>query len=112
MKRCGVALAAAVLLLAAAPASGASPTACGNFVQTSAGKGYWTYHIVYGYTPVYNLTTRGVRCSAARPFSLRETARMAHYMNGFTCSIRWFNGEDWDIRCTRGEQVVRWQGGA
>src|SRR6476620_11742169 len=99
--------------LAVVPAASASPiTECGNYVQTGISEGYWTHRTIYGYTPVANLTTRKVRCSYARPFSLIVTAGIRRRYQGFTCRIRWFNDEDWDIRCTKGEQVIHWQGGA
>lgn len=112
MKRYVAPIVAAMLLLAALPASASPITECGNYVQTGVNRGYWTYRTVYGYTPVYNLTTRSVRCSQARPFSLTVTSGMRRHYQGFACRIRWFNGEDWDIRCTKGAPVVHWQGGA
>ena len=108
----------AVMLPAHAQAS--AITECRNFVQTTAWeRGYWTFRIVPGFTPVANLTTRNVRCSDARPFSFHVmnmlppygSRRNVHYHN-FTCRIVWSNEEDWDIRCTRGSQVIHWQGGA
>lgn len=107
--------------ITAARVQAAGITECGNFVLTGNGgnHGYWTLRLVYGYTPVYNLTTRGVRCSDARPASLNIMRRAptfgSHrnlYWHNFTCRFRWFNGEDWDVRCTRGSQVIHWQGGA
>jgi hypothetical protein len=73
-----------------------------------------------GYTPVYNLTTRNVRCSDARPASLNIMRHHSPpfgshrntYYHSFTCRWQWFYGEDWDVRCTRGSQVIHWQGGA
>ena len=113
-------LAFAAPAITAAPVQAAGITECGNFVLTGNGyHGYWTYRTVYGFTPVYNLTTRGVRCSDARPASLNIMRRApsfgSHrnvYYHNFTCRFRWFNGEDWDVRCTRGGLVIHWQGGA
>ena len=77
---------------------------CGNFVYTGFAHGraigYWTYTTIPGYTPVYNLTTRIVRCAYARPFSLDMAGYWfgtRHYQ-GFTCINHPFYGEDWDIR--------------
>jgi hypothetical protein len=107
-----VATALWIAFCGASLASASAVTECGNYVQTGAHSGYWTAATVYGYTPVFNLTTRRVRCSDARRFSLRETSTMSRRRNGFNCAIRWFNGEDWDIRCVRAAQVIHWQGGA
>lgn len=121
-----VAVASLALVPAASSASAAAPIReCGNFVLTgNHDQGYWTHRLVYGYTPVFNLTTRNVACSSARPFSLRATDRVvgskmgalrgtaAVAYRGFRCRARFANGEDWDIRCTKGRHVIHWQGGA
>lgn len=112
LKRYIAALAGAVLLFAAASALGSTASDCGNYVPTSPGHGYWTYRTVYGYTPVFGLNARRVRCSWSRTFSLQETSKMLHHFQGYACKIRWFNGEDWDIRCTQGARVIHWTGGA
>jgi hypothetical protein len=104
-----------VMLGLALPTASAWPPIkeCGDFVQTGFAHGrpagYWTYRTVHGYTPVANLTTRVVQCSYARSFSL---TRHGGRWQGFTCRSRTFYGEDWDVRCTKGNQVIHWQGGA
>jgi hypothetical protein len=111
-------LAEPAVMVSAAQAS--AITECGNFVQTTTWeRGYWTFRIVPGFTPVYNLTTRNVRCSDARAFSFRVMnmlppygSRRNVYYHNFTCRITWSYGEDWNVRCTRGRQVIHWQGGA
>lgn len=112
----GLALAAPAVVAPVAQASGI--TKCGSYDYF--GHRWYTRGIVYGYTPVYNLTTRGVNCRDARNASLtimnhhmpRFGSRRNSYYHGFTCRWQWFNGEDWDVRCTRGSQVMHWQGGA
>jgi hypothetical protein len=107
----------AVILPAHAQAS--AITECGNFVQTTAWeRGYWTFGMVPGFTPVTNLTTRNVRCSDARPYSFHVMnilppygSRRNVHSHNFTCRIAWSYWEDWDVRCTRGSQVIHWQGG-
>ena len=116
------ALGVAAPAITAAPAQAAGITECGNWVFTgnNVWHGYWTFRTVLGFTPVANLTTRGVRCSDARRASLNIMRYYAPpfgshrntYWHGFT--LRWIfsNGEDWDVRGTRGSQVIHWQGGA
>ena len=87
---------------------------CGNFIPTGmAGEtwtGYWTYRHIPGFTPVTNLTTRVVGCSAARPFSLHVSRKGSRRYQGFTC--RWIHHyESYDVRCTNGGRVIHWQGG-
>jgi hypothetical protein len=86
----------------------------GNFVVTGpyAFDGYWTYGTVPGFTPVYNLTTRNVRCSDARSFSLYVSRTGTRHYHNFNCRGTPIGTEDWDIRCVRGSQVIHWQGGA
>jgi len=114
------------LVPAASSASAAAPIReCGNFVLTGDhNQGYWTRRVVAGYTPVFNLTTRNVACSSARPFSLKATSRVVGSKTGalrgtatvgyrgYRCRATFANGEDWDIRCTKGRHVIHWQGGA
>lgn len=97
--------------------AGSGITECGNFVPTPPWgpyHGYWTFRTVMGYTPVYNLTTRNVRCSYARPFSLHMAGywRGVRHRDGYRCTNHLSNSEDWDIRCTKGRYVIHWQGGA
>jgi hypothetical protein len=109
---------AAAMLLASlvlvTPASAEPIRECGNYVFTDTNRGFWTYLTIPGYTPVYNLTTRNVSCANARPFALLVAGYWpgVRYRNGFRCVNRLFYGEDWDTRCTRGAQVIHWQGGA
>ena len=95
----------------AVPAQAAGITECGNFHPTAAEGGYWNYRAVDGATPVYNLTTRGVRCSEARRFSLVVSTGARWPRHGFQEDWH-FHGERYDVRCTRGSQVIHWQGGA
>jgi hypothetical protein len=112
------ALAAILGGVAAIPvgAQASAITECANFVPTgwsasqNIWRGYWTFNTFAGSTPVTNLTTRNVRCSYARPFSLAVAAKSSRHHNGFTC--RWRHaGEEYDVRCTKGAQVIHWQGG-
>jgi len=124
MKRIITLIAIAGALAVAGPAAAAPIRECGNFVPTAPwhwNSGYWTYRTVLGYTPVYNLTTRNVSCSDARPFSLYVMKHAPRYGSHrgtlvihYACTFRWFNGEDWDVRCTGNFSpgVVHWQGGA
>jgi hypothetical protein len=63
---------------------------------------------------IVNLTTRHVSCPSARRFAVRVTDRYPtpRHWDGFTCrSFTYPGGELFDIRCTRGVQVIHWQGG-
>jgi hypothetical protein len=110
-----VSLGGVAAIPAAAQAGGI--TECGNFVPTGWSssqhiwRGYWTFRTTAaGFTPVTNLTTRNVRCSYAHTVSLRVANKAWRHYSGFTC--RWHNaGEEYDVRCTRGHQVIHWQGG-
>jgi hypothetical protein len=74
MKRIITAIALAASFALAAPAMAAPIRECGNYVPVGwahgAWTGYWTFATVYGFTPVWDLTTRNVRCSDARAFSI------------------------------------------
>ena len=49
----------------------------------------------------------------ARPASLAIMRRNRTFpWHGFTIRYRMIGTEGWDVRCTRGSQVMRWQGGA
>lgn len=74
--------------------------------------GYWTYSMVLGFTPVANLTTRDVRCSDTRSFSLYISRTGLRHYHNFKCRGTSIGTEDRDIRCTRGSQVIHWQAGA
>jgi hypothetical protein len=119
MRRAALA-AIATLALGIAPAASASPIIeCCHFVPTGvrgdSWTGYWTYKTTYGFSPVWNLTTRRVRCSFARRFSLAESRHVRRHRDGFTCRkhiIPDTNGEEYDIRCVASQdRVIHWQGG-
>lgn len=106
---------AGLALVGVAGAQAAPIRECANFVPTGQAHGtwagYWTYATIPGFTPVYNLTTRSIACSDARRFSLYVTRHGSHRYHRFSC--RWIpDYESYDVRCTRGRQVVHWQGGA
>lgn len=91
---------------------------CGHFVPTGVRggtwTGYWTYRTTYGFSPVWNLTTRRVGCSLARRFSLAESRHFRRHRQGFTCrkhAVPDTNNEEYDIRCVAGSRVIHWQGG-
>ena len=99
-------------------ASGSGVTECGNFETTgwahNIWTGYWTYSTVMGFTPAYNLTTRQVRCFDGRPFSLVVSRYFLRHRHGFNCRYVFHGSGEaryYDIRCVRGNQVIRWQGG-
>jgi hypothetical protein len=87
-------------------ASASGITECGNYGFS----GPWTSRTVLGGGLVVNLTTRTVRCSYARPFSLHVTPKRAHRYQGLSCRWRDFY-ESYDVRCTKGRQAIHWQGG-
>jgi hypothetical protein len=92
----------------------AAITECGDYVPTGLAHGtwtgYWTFNPPGGFTPVTNLTTRRVRCSNARPFSLQVSQHSRRSYHGFSC--KWKTSyESYDVRCTRGREVIHWQGG-
>jgi hypothetical protein len=109
--------------LAVAGSAQASPIReCGNFAFTSYAHntwtGHWTFRTLYGFSPAANLTTRNVSCSDARWMALyisRVIRPGGILWSHFFCSLRTYNGEDYDIRCVRSfhayTEVVRWQGG-
>ena len=101
---------AAVALPATAQASPIRE--CGNWVDTNGQPGtwHWSYRYSLSYSPVRNLTTRNVSCSNARPFSVRIGAGWGS-LHGFACKWRYWNHRSQaDVRCTRGNQVIHWQG--
>ena len=57
---------------------------------------------------IKNLTTRGVACSTAR-----RAARAYEYRNrkpsGYACRRRKTEQYVYDVRCTKGQRVMRWQ---
>ncbi len=97
-------------------ASAAGIRECGHFVPTGnphggTFPGYWTYRQTWGYTPVFNLTTRVVHCHFARYFAIHQSLRYRSHYFGFTCGSSWLGTEAYDIRCTKRSQVIHWQGG-
>jgi hypothetical protein len=56
---------------------------------------------------IHNLTTRGVSCSRARRIARAYSRDKTP--SGFRCRERNPRQFEFDIRCTRGSQVVRWQ---
>jgi hypothetical protein len=57
---------------------------------------------------IKNVTTRGVGCSTAR-----RAARAYEYRDqrpsGYACRRRKIEQYVYDVRCTRGQRVMRWQ---
>ena len=104
-------------LCGAVPTASALPPIreCGDFVPTGIAHGvwtgYWSFHPAPGFTPIYNLTTRVVRCPYARQFSFHMDRhwRKRHYQ-GFTCQVHVYY-ELIDERCTNGGKVIHWHGG-
>jgi hypothetical protein len=129
MKRIVAALAVLAVLAVAGPAAAQGPIReCGSFVPTGqsgppahiAYRGYWTFGLVgpvgHGFTPVANLTTRNVSCRDARSASLTIVQINRIYpWHGFVLRFRMTGSErgteDYDIRCTRGGEVIHWQSG-
>ena len=107
-----------VLLLSVAPGTIAllPIRECGTFVPTGWSTvrhmwtGFWTFRTSYGFTPVYNLTARGVTASHARPFSLVVSQKNLRHYQGYTCRWR-FNDGAYDVSCTKGSLVIHWLGG-
>lgn len=94
------------------PASASSIRECGNYGFTADGDGpLWTYQVVNGATPAYNLTTRRVSCRRARRFALRYRGTDTYFPR-WNC--REVNKYEWsDIRCTATHgRVIHWQAGA
>ncbi len=91
----GVLLAAAVALSTAAPvapAQGGAVRECGD-VDVGVG--------------IKNLTTRRVSCRRAR--RIARTHPRDSTPLGFRCRERTLQQYEYDIRCTKGGRVVRWQ---
>lgn len=115
-KRILASLAVIAGLALAGSAQAAPIRECGNYVPVGwahgTWTGYWTFAVVPGFTPVANLTTRNVLCGDARRFSLAVSRSGAgRSYHSFRCRNTTIGTEDYDIRCTRGSQVVHWQGG-
>ena len=102
------ALAVVAPAIAATPVQAAGITECGTY---DIGHHGWTYHTISGAVPVANLTTRNVPCYLARPFSLYVTRTGNYHYHGFRFRVR-ESYETYDIRATKGDQVIHWQGGA
>ncbi len=56
---------------------------------------------------IKNLTTRGVTCRRARRVARRHPQDETPF--GYRCRSRDLAQYEYDIRCTRGARVVRWQ---
>jgi hypothetical protein len=102
MKRIITAVVLAAALAVAASAQASSITECG-----------WGPGLTPGSPAgIMNLTTRHVSCPNARHFAVQVTARDPRHWDGFACRISFYDQNlSFDIRCTRGRQVIHWQGG-
>ena len=78
---------------------------CGSHVFGEPG---WHRHVIGA--GIWNLTTRRVSCSYARPFALHWNGER-HY-RGFTCRHKVLGIEYDDVRCVSGRRVIHWQFGA
>ena len=93
MKRLAIVAVAALAL--AAPTAGAQQrgiTECGD-VDRGVG--------------IKNLTARGVTCARARQVARRHPRDLTPF--GYRCKDREVAQYTYDIRCTSGRKVVRWQ---
>ncbi len=107
-------IAALALAIPATSASAAAPIReCGNYGWPEGYKGskpIWTFGPLDG-AGIFNVTTRRVRCAAARDFV--EDWNGQSRFRGFRCRTRTTGIEESDTRCTASRgRVVRWQSAA
>jgi hypothetical protein len=91
------------------PAMAAPIRECGNYDGA-----HWTSNDDFG-AGLYNLTTRGVSCHAARRVALYSPPDDRHKWRYrvFTCRYLTYRYEYVDVRCTASrDRAVRWQAGA
>ena len=106
------ALGIAAPAITAAPAHASGITECGGYNMNNAHHMYWTFGRFSGFSFVWHLTTRNVPCYLARSFALHVSRTGDYRYHGFRYRVRWYYDEDYDIRATKGDQVIDWQGGA